>query len=84
MIKSTRLRWTDHVARRKEGRSAIIILIDKPTGKKPLGRPRRRKEENIRMYPKEIGCNTRKWVDSAQDVDYWRALVNAALNFRVS
>ena len=48
------------------------------TGKKPLGRPRRRWEDNIRMHIKEIGMNTRNWVDSAQDRDYWRALVNAA------
>ena len=54
-----------------------------PTGKRPLGRPRRRWEGNIRMHLEEIGINTRNWVDSAQDRDYWRALVNAALNFRV-
>jgi hypothetical protein len=50
------------------------------TGKRPLGRPRRRWEDNIRMDLKEIGINTRNWVNSAQDRDYWRALVNAALN----
>ena len=52
----------------------------KPTGKRPLGRPMRRWEDNIRMDLEEIGIN---WVDSAQDKNYWRALVNAALNFRV-
>ena len=51
---------------------------DKPTGKRPLGRPRRRWEDNIRMYLEVIGINTGNWVDSAQDRDYWRALVNAA------
>ena len=51
--------------------------------KRPLGRPRRRKEDNIRMDIKEIGINTGNWVDSAQDRDYWRTLVNAALNLRV-
>ena len=62
------------------GRSAFKILKGKPTGKRPLGRPRRRWEDNIRMDLGEIGIN---WVDSAQDRDYWRALVNAALNLRV-
>ena len=60
------------------------ILTGKPTGKGPLGRPRRRWEENIRMDLKEIGINTRNWVDSAQDRDYWRALVIAALDLRIS
>ena len=55
----------------------------KPTGKRPLGRPRRRWEDNIRIDFKEIGINTRNWVDSAQDRNYRRALVNAALNLRV-
>ena len=54
-----------------------------PTGKRPLGTPRRRYEDNIRMDPNEIGVSTRNWVDSAQDMDYWKALVNAALNLRV-
>ena len=56
----------------------------KPTGKRRLGRPRRRWEYNIRMDLKEIGINTRNRLDSAQDRSYWRALVNAALNLRVS
>ena len=59
-------------------------LTGKPTGKRPLGKPRRRWEDNIRMNLEEIGINTRNWVYSAQDRDYWRALVNAALNLRVS
>ena len=58
-------------------------LIGKPTEKKPLGRPRHRCEENIMNF-KEIGINTRNWVESVQDRDFWRALVNAALNFQVS
>ena len=52
-------------------------------GKRPLGRPRRRWEDNIRMHLKEIGINRRNWVDSAQNRDYWRTLVNAILNIRV-
>ena len=55
----------------------------KPTGKRPLGMPRRRWEDNIRMDLKEIGINAGNWVDWAQDRDYWRALLNAALNLRV-
>ena len=78
MIQSRRLRWADHVVRIEEGGSAFKIL----TGT-PLGRPRRRWEDNIRMDLKEIGISKRSWVDLAQDRDYWSALVNAALNFRV-
>ena len=82
MIKSRRLRLAGHVARMEEGRSAFKILTGKSTGKRPLGRPRRRWEDNIKMYLKEIGISTRNWVYSALDM-YLRALVNAALNFRV-
>ena len=76
MIRSRRLRWEGHVARMEEGRSAFKILTGKPTGKRSLGRPRRRWEDSIRMDLKEMGVNSRNWVDSAQDRDYWRALVN--------
>ena len=67
----------------EEGSSAFKILTGKPAGKRPFGRPRRKWEDNIRMDLKEIDINTRNWVDSAQDRNYWRALVNAALNLRV-
>ena len=70
------------VARLKEIRSALKTLKSEPIGKRPLGRPRRRWEDTIRMDLKEIGGSTRHWVDSAQDRDYWRALVNEALNLR--
>ena len=83
-IKSRRLRWAGHVARMEEGRSAFKILKGKPTGKRPLGRPRRRWEDNIRMNLEEIGINAGNWVDSAQDLYYWRAIVNMALNLLVS
>ena len=75
MIKSRRLRWTGHVAR---------MAVDKPTGKRPLEIPKSGWEDSIRIDLKEIGINTRNWVDSTQDRDYLRALVNVALNFRVS
>ena len=77
---SRRLRWTGHLARMEEGRSAFNILTGAPTGKIYLGRPRCRWEDNTRMDLKEIVTNTRNWVDSAQDRDYWRTFVNAALN----
>ena len=83
MIKSRRLRWAGHVARMDETRSAFKILAGKPTGKRPLGRPRHRWEDNIRMDLKEIGINTRSLVDLVQDKDYWRVLVNVALSLLV-
>ena len=60
------------------------ILTAKPAGKRPLGRPRRRWEDNIRMNLEEIDIKAGNWVDSAQDRNYWKVLVNAALNLRVS
>ena len=69
-----------HVARMEEGRSGFKILTGKPTGKRPLGRPRRTWEDNIRIDLEESGINAGNWDDSAQDRDSWRALVNAALN----
>ena len=70
MIKSRRLSWAEHVARMEEGWSTFKMLTGKPTGKRPLGRPRRRWEDNIRMDLEEIGINAGNWVDSAQDMDY--------------
>ena len=67
----------------EECKSAFKILTGKPTGKRHLGRPRRRWEDNIRIDVEEIGINTGNWVDSAQDRNYWDALVTAALNLRV-
>ena len=75
VIKSRRLRWAGHEGRMEESRSPFKILTGTLTGKRPLGRPRRRWEDNIRIDLKEVGINTRNWVDSA--------LVNAALNLRV-
>ena len=66
----------------EEDRSSFKILTGKPTGKRPLWRPRRRWEDNIRMDLEEISINAGNWVDSAQDKNYWRALVNAALSLR--
>ena len=66
----------------EEGRSAFKILTGKSTRNRPLGRCRRKREGNIRIL--EICINTRNWIDSAQDRDYWRALLKAAFNLRVS
>ena len=76
-IKSRRLRWASHVTRMEDGRSAFKIL----TGK-PLGRPRRRWEDNIRMDLQEIGVNMRNWVHSAQDRVYRRSPANSAINLK--
>ena len=67
----------------EEGRSAFKILTGKPTGKRRLGRPRRRWQDNIKMDLEKIGINAGNWVDSPQDRDYWRVPVNAPLNLRV-
>ena len=67
----------------EEGRSVFKILTGTPAGKGPLGMSRCRWEDNIRMDLEEIGVNAGNWVDSAQDRNYWRDLVNAALNLRV-
>ena len=83
MIKSRRLGRAGLVVRMGEDRSALKILTGNLAGKRPSGRPRRRLEDNIRMDLKEIGINTRNWFDSAQDMYYWRALVNAVLNLQV-
>ena len=71
------MRWAGHVARMEEGRSAFKILTGKSTGKRPVGKHRRRLEDNT-IHLKEIVINTRNWVDSDQDRVYCRALVNAA------
>ena len=70
VIKSRRLTWAVHVARMEEGRSAFKILTGKPTAKRPLGRPSRRWENNIRIDLEEIRVNAGNWVDSAQDRHY--------------
>ena len=67
----------------EEGRSAFKILKVNSTGMRPLGRPRRRWHDNIRIDLEEIGINAGNWVGSTQDRNYWRTLVNAALNLRV-
>jgi hypothetical protein len=62
---------------------AYRILVGRPEGRRPLGRPRRRWEDNIKMDIREVGCGGMNWIELAQDRDSWRALVNAAMNLRV-
>ena len=72
-----------HVARMAEGRGLYRVLVRKPEGKRPLGRPRRRWEDNIKMDLQAVECGGMDWIDLAQDRDSWRALVNGVMNLRV-
>jgi hypothetical protein len=83
VIKSRRMRWADHVARMGEKRNAYRLLVGKAEGKRPLGRPRRRWVDNIRMDPGEVGWGNVDWIGLAQDRNRWRAHVNSVLNLRV-
>ncbi|KAJ4428345.1 hypothetical protein ANN_24364 [Periplaneta americana] len=74
-IKSRRLRWTGHVARMGESRNAYRVLVGRPEGKRSLGRPRRRWEDNIKMDLREVGYDDREWINLAQDRDQWWAYV---------
>ena len=77
------MRWAGHVARMGEGRDVYRVLVGKPQGRIPLGRPRRRWEDNIRMDLREVGCGCVDWMELAQDRDRGRALVSAVMNLRV-
>jgi hypothetical protein len=83
IIKLRRMWWTGHVARMGEKRNVYRLLVRKPEGKKPLGRPRRRWMDNIKMNHLEIGVNVVEWIGLAQDRYSWRALVNSVMNLRV-
>ena len=75
--------WAGHVVSKGEGRGVYRVLVGKPEGKRPLGRPRRRWEDDIKMDLQEVGYGGMDWIRLAQDRDRWRALVNAVMNFRV-
>jgi len=77
------MRWAYHAARMGESRGVYRVSVGRPEGKKPLGRPRRKWEDNIKMDLQEVGCVGMDWIDLAQDRDGWRALVNAVMNFWV-
>jgi hypothetical protein len=82
-MKSRRKRWARYVARMVEKRNAYMLLVGKTEGKRPLGRPRRRWVDNIRMDLLEAGWGDVDWIGLAQDRDRWRALVNSVLDLRV-
>jgi hypothetical protein len=77
------MRWAGHVARKREKRNVYSLLVGKPEGKRPLGRPRRRLIDNIKIYLLEIGVSVVNWIGLAQDRYRWRALVNSVMNLRV-
>jgi len=83
VIKSRRERWEGHVARKGGRRGVYRVLVRKPEGRSPLGRPSYRWEDNIKMDLREMGCGGMDWIDLAQDRDRWRALVSAVMNLRV-
>jgi hypothetical protein len=83
IIKSRRMRLAGHVARMGEKRNAYRLLVGKPEGKRPLGRPRRRWVDNIRTDLGEVGWGDVDWIDLAKDRNRWRDLVNSVLNLRV-
>ena len=83
MIKSGRIRWTGHVARMGERRGVYRVLVGKREGKRALGRPRRRWEDDIKMDLQEVGCWGMDSIELAQDRDSWRAFVNAVKNLEV-
>jgi hypothetical protein len=82
-VKSTRMGWAGHVARMGEERKVYKVLVGKPEGKRPLGRPRRRWEHWIRMDLREIGLGDMDWIRLSQDRDRWRAAVSVVMNLRV-
>ena len=77
------MRWAGHVARVGEDRGVQRLLVGKPEGKRPLGKPRRRWEDNIKMDRQEVGRGRGDWMELARDRDSWRALVGTVRDFRV-
>jgi len=77
------MNWAGHVARMGERRGVYRVLVGKPEGKGPLGRTRRRWEDNVKMDLNEVGCGSMDWIELAEDRDSWRAHVNAVMNLRV-
>jgi hypothetical protein len=82
VIKS-RIRWAGHVARIGEQRGMYRVCVGKPKGKRPVGRPRHRWEDNIKIDLQEVGCGGMDWIRLAQDRESWRRIVNAVINLQV-
>jgi transcription termination factor 2 len=82
-IKSRRMRWAGHVARMGEDRGVYRVLVGRPQGKRPLGRPRRRWKDNIKIDLREIGMDGANWIRLAQDRVQWRVFMNTVMNLRV-
>jgi len=78
------MRWAGLVALMGERRGVYRILVGKPEGKRPLGRPGHRREDYIKIVLQELGCGGTDWIELAHDMDGWRALVNAVMNLRVT
>jgi hypothetical protein len=83
IVMSRRMRWAGHVARMGEKMNVYRLLVGKPEGKRPLGRPRRRCIDNIKVDILEIGLSVVDWIGLAQDRYSWRALMNSVMNLRV-
>jgi hypothetical protein len=83
VIKLRRMRWAGHVARMGEGRGVYRVLVGRPEGRRPLGRPRRRWEDNIKTVLREIGIDVANWIRPAQDRVQWRSFVSTVMNLRV-
>jgi hypothetical protein len=83
VIKLRRMRWAGHVACMGQGRSVYRVSVGRPEGKRPLGRPRRRWEYNIKKDLRETGIDGANWIQLAQDRVQWRAFVNTVMNLRV-
>jgi hypothetical protein len=84
VIKSRRLRWVGHVGSMGDRRGACRVLVGRPDGKRPLGRPKCRWEDNIKTALQVVGWGGMEWIALAQDRESWRAIVNAVMNLRVA
>jgi hypothetical protein len=83
MIKSRWMKWAGHVALMGEGRGVYRVFVGRPEGKRPLGRPSRRWEDNIKMDLREMGIDGANWIQLAQDRVQWRVCVNTVMKLRV-